>query len=58
MPCSPGCRGYRLDVHAKGGPQIVGCSGCGVPDEIARLWPEAWRAMANRITSKKLEALT
>jgi hypothetical protein len=44
-------------VRAKGGPEIIGCRECKVPDKIARLWPEAWRAMANRLAVDKLEQL-
>jgi len=55
--CRPGCRGYALNVEAKGGPAIEGCGDCGVPDRIARLWPEAWRAMAKRLDAAKLEAV-
>jgi hypothetical protein len=54
VPCVPGCRGYRLDVHATDGPVITGCRECGVPDVIARRWPEAWRAMANRLSPQKM----
>jgi hypothetical protein len=55
-PCVPGCRGYRLDVpEAPGKPRILGCSACGVPDHIAGRWPEAWRAMAHRLTPGKID---
>ncbi len=54
LPCTPGCRGYRLDIRAKE-PAIIGCPDCQVPDAIARRWPEAWRAMANRLAKYKLE---
>lgn len=57
LPCTPGCRGYRLDPHAKGGPEIVGCAQCGVSNKMARLWPEAWRAMAHRLAANKLDAV-
>jgi hypothetical protein len=56
-PCTPGCRGYRLDIRASDGPVIIGCKDCGVPDRFARVWPEAWRAMANRLSEKKLDAV-
>lgn len=58
IPCTTGCRGYRLDLHAPDGPQIIGCRECGVPDKIARQWPEAWRLGMYRLAGKKLEALT
>lgn len=57
FPCSPGCRGYRLEVDPNADPRIIGCPGCGVPDGIARLWPESWRAMAYRLDGKKLDSL-
>lgn len=57
QPCAPGCRGYRLDIRATDGPAIIGCSECGVPDTTARRWPEAWRAMAHRLTADKMEQL-
>lgn len=56
MPCSPGCRGYNL-VTDTDPPEILGCPRCGVPDRIARKWPEAWRLMALRLDGKKLERL-
>jgi hypothetical protein len=55
FPCSPGCRGYDLDVGTA--PRILGCTRCGVSDAIAVRWPEAWRAMAYRLDGKKLEPL-
>ena len=57
MPCTPGCRGYRLDMHAPEGPIVIGCAECGVPNKTARFWPEAHRALANRLTSKRLDAV-
>jgi hypothetical protein len=30
---------------------------CGVPDKIVQYWPEAWRAMANRLAQRKLDAI-
>jgi hypothetical protein len=57
LPCSPGCRGYRLYFDDEKVPYIAGCEDCGVPDKVARQWPEAWRAMAHRLDSKKLEAI-
>lgn len=56
-PCTPGCRGYRLDLRVRSGPEITGCPECGVPDKVARRWPEAWRAMANRLGVEKMEAI-
>lgn len=55
IPCSPGCRGYQLDLSADEGPQVVGCDGCGVPNRIARNWPETHRALAKVLDGKKLE---
>ncbi len=57
FPCTPGCRGYALDVNSKAGPQVIGCADCGVPDRIARHWPESHRALANRLDGKRLEAV-
>ncbi len=57
VPCSPGCRGYDClipSVNEDFEPQILGCEGCGVPNEIARKWPEAWRAVAKRLDGQKL----
>lgn len=51
-PCKAGCRGYRLDEDSPE-PLIFGCPDCGVPDLIARRWPEAWRAMAGRLDDEK-----
>jgi hypothetical protein len=44
-------------MRGKEGPMIIGCSGCGVPDRIARMWPEPYRTMMYRLSGKKLEAL-
>jgi len=57
FPCSPGCRGYRLEPDADP-PRIIGCPDCGVPDRIAWQWPEAWRGMMYRLAGRKLESLT
>lgn len=38
-------------MNPKTGPVVVGCEGCKVPDRIARQWPEAHRALANRLSS-------
>lgn len=58
FPCRPGCRGYDIKIEPGSDPRIEGCTGCGVPDSIARQWPEAWRAVAYRLDTKKLEAVT
>jgi len=57
IPCSAGCRGYRMDMRAPEGPMIIGCKDCGVPDKVARMWPEAYRTMMYRLSGKKLESL-
>ena len=49
FPCEPRCRGYKTRLDAKDGPMVVGCAGCGVPDRIARGWPEAYRALAREL---------
>lgn len=54
VPCAPGCRGYRLDMQE---PKIIGCPDCGVPDNVARFWPEAWRAVANKLALSKRDEL-
>lgn len=54
VPCVPGCRGYGLDLESTP-PEIRGCVKCGVPDAIARCWPEAWRLMALRLDGRKLD---
>lgn len=38
-------------------PAIKGCKDCGVTDEIARWWPEAYRALATRLSAAKNEEL-
>lgn len=58
LPCSPGCRGYSLEMDTPAGPMIRGCVGCKVPDTVARTWPEAYRAMARVLDARKLEGLT
>lgn len=58
FPCTPGCRGYQLVLDADGGPTVEGCKECGVPSRIARHWPEAYRALANRLDGKRLEPVT
>lgn len=55
-PHAPHCRGYVLEM--KPVPQIKGCSACGVPDKIARWWPEAYRAMARELDGIKQAALS
>jgi hypothetical protein len=57
FPCRPGCRGYVLRVDSGDDPVILGCPDCGVPDKIARWWPEAWRAMQYRLAEFKLESV-
>lgn len=58
VPCSSGCRGYRFDTtNAHTGPAIIGCPDCGVPDPIARTWPEAYRAAARTLDAGKQAAL-
>ncbi len=57
VPCTPGCRGYFVVVEDHTTPEILGCPRCGVPNDIARRWPEAWRQVAARLDSKKLEAV-
>jgi hypothetical protein len=50
-----------LDVRGKEGPMIRGCKKCddgkGVPDSIARTWPEAYRAMGNELGKLKKATL-
>jgi hypothetical protein len=58
MPCSARCRGYALKMSTPTGPAIVGCEGCKVPDRIARMWPEAYRAMARDLDFIKQAALS
>jgi hypothetical protein len=56
-PCdTPHCRGYEIDL---GGdvPVIRGCKGCGVPDRIARWWPEAYRAIHKVLLDRKLKEM-
>ena len=57
QPCSPGCKGYEFELDLPDGPQIIGCVKCGVPDRIARQWPEAYRAIAKLLDGRKLEAI-
>jgi hypothetical protein len=47
LPCeTPYCKGFAIEMHGPDGyPLINGCRGCGVPDHIARRWPEAYRAV-------------
>jgi hypothetical protein len=58
FPCTSRCRGYKLEKAGKEGPTILGCTGCGVPDRIARTWPEAYRAMARELDFLKQSVLT
>lgn len=55
-PCSTACRGWLCDIHAPEGPAIVGCAECGVPDRVARTWPEAWRDLAKHLDGRKMAA--
>lgn len=60
VPCQSYCRGYRVEVPGPRedrthGPKVRGCPECGVPDKIARWWPEAWRAVASELAKLKLE---
>src|SRR5262245_21365619 len=58
-PCSTYCRGYRVEVGKwPEEPKIMGCVECGVPNRIARWWPEAWRAMAVSLAKFKMDPLT
>lgn len=58
LPCTIAyCRGYKLAVDDTKGPMIYGCAECGVPDYIARRWPETYRAMAKLLDGKKFERL-
>jgi hypothetical protein len=56
VPHSATCRGWDLDMRHPDGPLVVGCIPCGVPNRIARTWPEAWRDLAKKLDGKKLEA--
>lgn len=59
QPCEPHCRGYRFDLSNKHtGPAIIGCPNCGVPDPIARTWPEAYRAAARELDGAKHSQVT
>lgn len=57
FPCSVSCRGYTLQLRGPDGPLIKGCQKCdegaGIPDKIAREWPEAYRAMAGELGKRK-----
>ena len=56
-PCgTPYCKGFEVDVSGEF-PTIRGCRSCGVPDRIARWWPEAYRAVYKALGGKKLEEL-
>lgn len=44
LPCAAHCRGYVVDVTGPY-PEVRGCKECGVPDRIARWWPEAYKAL-------------
>jgi hypothetical protein len=58
LPCSSRCRGYVAKLDAKDGPLVLGCVGCGVPDRVARMWPEAYRALARELDFVKQSQLT
>jgi hypothetical protein len=36
-------------------PSIRGCRDCGVPDRIARWWPETYRAMQKALNATKIK---
>jgi hypothetical protein len=36
---------------------VIGCVGCGVPNRVARTWPEAYRALARELDFLKQAAL-
>lgn len=54
-PHSSSCRGWALDLRHPGGPTVIGCPECGVPDRVARTWPEAHRDLAKALDGRKLE---
>lgn len=54
IPHATNCRGYFVELSGDV-PLIRGCKECGVPDKIARWWPEAYRAIANALNDKKME---
>ena len=58
-PCSAHCRGYRLNFDGDI-PTIDGCKDCGVPNKIARWWPESYRAMSLKLAElrSKMDAVT
>lgn len=54
FPCTTTCRGYKLEMKGPDkAPAIMGCELCGVPDRVARYWPEAYRAMAMELQKLK-----
>ena len=56
VPCLPNCRGWEYDMRHPDGPLVIGCVACGVPNRVARTWPEAWRELAKKLDGHKLEA--
>lgn len=44
-------------MDAPTGPTVVGCARCGVPDKVARYWPEAYRALARELDTLKADEL-
>lgn len=51
LPCAPYCRGYEVSTEGIY-PAVYGCKGCGVPDHIARWWPEAYRTLNKLLVEK------
>lgn len=49
--------GYKLKFTDADGPKVIGCPGCGVPDRIARWWPEAHRKLAAALDERKKQEL-
>lgn len=57
FPCEARCRGYRVWMDAPTGPTVIGCTRCGVPDRVARFWPEAYRALSRELDTLKAAEL-
>jgi hypothetical protein len=57
-PCERTCRGWKLSMRDVEGPCVIGCRNCGVPNRVARTWPEAYNALARELLSSgdKMEA--
>lgn len=53
VPCARHCRGYSIEYDHPDGPKIRGCKECGVPDKIARWWPEAYRMIGVELGKHK-----